>query len=54
MEDRENLNYFDKDILNWSNKDWQNLEEERFRKLFKGSAVKRTKFIGLKRNIDQN
>jgi len=42
------------DILNWSNKDWQNLEEERFRKLFKGSAVKRTKYIGLKRNIDQN
>ena len=33
-------------------KDWQEMTEETFRKVFKKSAVKRTKFVGLKRNID--
>ncbi len=42
------------EILNWTNEDWQNLDEDKFRKLFKGSAVKRTKFVGLKRNIENN
>jgi len=42
------------EILEWSNEDWQNLDEERFRKLFNGSAVKRTKYTGLKRNIISN
>jgi epoxyqueuosine reductase len=42
------------EILNWTNEDWQNLDEEQFRKLFKGSAVKRTKYVGLKRNIENN
>lgn len=42
------------EILNWTNEDWQNLDEDGFRKLFKGSAVKRTKFVGLKRNIENN
>ena len=32
--------------------EWKKLTEEDFRVLFKKSAVKRTKFIGLKRNID--
>ncbi len=32
-------------------KDWEELTEELFRELFKGSAVKRTKFSGLTRNI---
>lgn len=32
--------------------DWQELTEEVFQKVFKKSAVKRTKFTGLKRNID--
>ena len=32
--------------------DWQNLTIERYRYLFKGSAVKRAKYEGLKRNID--
>jgi epoxyqueuosine reductase len=31
---------------------WKKLTEEGFQILFKKSAVKRTKFIGLKRNID--
>ena len=43
-----------KEILEWTNEDWKKLDKERFRKLFKGSAVKRTKFAGLKRNINQN
>ena len=42
------------EISNWTNEDWQNLDEEQFRKLFKGSAVKRTKYVGLKRNIENN
>ncbi|MEP3389815.1 MAG: tRNA epoxyqueuosine(34) reductase QueG [Reichenbachiella sp.] len=32
--------------------DWNEMTEELFREIFKGSAVKRTKFSGLKRNID--
>jgi epoxyqueuosine reductase len=31
---------------------WHALDKEQFQKLFKGSAVKRTKFEGLRRNID--
>ena len=42
------------EILNWSNEDWQKLDEKKFRELFKGSSVKRTKFVGLKRNIKSN
>ena len=30
---------------------WENIDEEEFRKIFKNSAVKRTKFSGLKRNV---
>ena len=32
--------------------DWQNLTEEKFRELFRHSAVKRAKYEGLKRNIN--
>jgi len=32
--------------------DWNELTEELFREIFKGSPVKRTKYSGLKRNID--
>ena len=35
-----------------SQADWQDITEETFKKVFKNSAVKRTKFAGLKRNID--
>lgn len=38
--------------LQMSTKDWQDLNEESFQKVFKGSAVKRTKFSGLKRNLE--
>jgi epoxyqueuosine reductase len=32
-------------------KDWDEITEDTFRKVFKKSAVKRTKFTGLQRNI---
>lgn len=38
-------------LLDMKKADWQELTEELFRDLFKKSAVKRTKFGGLKRNI---
>ena len=34
--------------------DWGNLTEDEFKRLFKKSAIKRTKFSGLKRNIMTN
>ena len=40
------------DLLEMTKKQWQNISKETFDKLFKTSAVKRTKFKGLKRNID--
>lgn len=38
-------------LLAMSARDWEEITEEVFRAVFKGSAVKRTKFSGLKRNI---
>jgi len=40
-----------KELLVMSRKDWEELSEETYRRIFKNSAVKRTKFKGLKRNI---
>ena len=40
------------DLLQMTRRDWQELTEEVFGKVFKKSAVKRVKFGGLKRNID--
>ncbi len=40
------------DLLSMTKKDWEELDEKKFQLLFKGSAVKRTKFTGLSRNID--
>lgn len=39
------------DLLAMKKEDWQNLDVEKYRKLFKGSAVKRAKYEGLMRNI---
>lgn len=39
------------ELLELINNNWQDLTEEVFRSVFKGSAVKRTKFEGLKRNL---
>ena len=41
------------ELLKMTPADWQDLTEEQYRKLFKGSAVKRVKYDGLKRNIDR-
>jgi epoxyqueuosine reductase len=40
------------ELLAMSKEEWIQLNESTFRVLFKNSAVKRTKFAGLKRNID--
>ncbi len=40
-----------KNLLQLSKSDWKDLSEEVFSELFKLSAIKRTKFDGLKRNI---
>jgi len=39
------------DLLSMSKNDWTELTEEVFKKVFKKSAVKRTKYSGLQRNI---
>ena len=39
------------DLLELKKEDWLELTEEVFKTIFKGSAVKRTKFAGLQRNI---
>ena len=46
--------YPKKEILSWQDADWENISESEFRKIFKGSAVKRTKHNGLVRNIKTN
>ena len=40
------------ELLALKAKDWQEITEDVFKKVFKDSAVKRTKFNGLKRNIE--
>ena len=40
------------DLLDMTRRDWQELTEEVFGKIFKKSAVKRVKYAGLKRNIE--
>ena len=40
------------ELLSMSKKDWHEITNETFNKVFKNSAVKRTKFSGLKRNIN--
>ena len=41
-------------IKNMTNSDWKNLDEENYKLIFKDSAIKRTKFKGLKRNVATN
>ena len=40
------------ELLSMTKKDWEEITEDVFQKVFKKSAVKRTKFTGLTRNID--
>lgn len=51
---REPLFNPDPELLSFTKKDWEDITEDVFKKIFKKSAVKRTKFSGLKRNIDFN
>ena len=38
-------------LLNMTDEKWEQLDEDTYRTLFKGSAVKRAKYHGLMRNI---
>ena len=38
-------------VLNFTTKDWEELTEDSFKKIFRNSPVKRSKFQGIKRNI---
>jgi epoxyqueuosine reductase len=40
------------DLLGLTKNDWEEVTEEVFKELFRKSAIKRTKFSGLKRNIE--
>ncbi len=42
------------DLLAMTKKDWQRLTADDYRRLFKGSAVKRAKYEGLMRNIERH
>lgn len=39
-------------LLQMTKRDWEEITEDTFKQIFKKSAVKRTKYSGLKRNID--
>lgn len=39
------------DVLNFSTAEWEALSEESFRKIFRDSPLKRSKYSGIKRNI---
>jgi len=39
------------DLMGMTRQDWEEITEDTFKKIFKKSAVKRTKYAGLKRNI---
>ena len=39
------------EILNLSNKQWEEMSEETFKQVFKNSPLKRTKFAGIQRNL---
>ena len=39
-------------FLSYTKKDWEEITEETFKIVFENSAVKRTKYAGLKRNVD--
>lgn len=42
----------DERLLNYTKNDWQEITKDVFQEIFRRSAVKRTKFEGLKRNIN--
>jgi epoxyqueuosine reductase len=38
-------------ILNFRSMDWEELTEEKFREIFRDSAIKRTRYAGIRRNL---
>jgi epoxyqueuosine reductase len=40
------------EILNFTNREWEALTEESFRKIFKHSPLKRAKYAGVMRNLN--
>jgi len=40
------------ELINLSKEEWHNLDEQKFLKLFKKSAVQRTKYSGLRKNLN--
>ena len=50
----ENRFFINDELKNNSKEDWENLTKEKFKKLFSKSAMKRTKYEGLARNIKLN
>jgi epoxyqueuosine reductase len=40
------------EILHFNERDWDELTEESFKKIFSGSALRRAKFSGIKRNLE--
>jgi len=39
------------EVLNFSLHDWEELTEESFKRIFKDSPIRRSKFYGIKRNL---
>jgi len=39
------------EIINFNKKDWEELTEEKFKVIFKNTAIKRTKYSGIRRNL---
>ncbi|WP_333864883.1 epoxyqueuosine reductase, partial [Chitinophaga sp.] len=39
------------EILNFSNSQWEELTEEEFKRIFRKSPLKRSKFAGIRRNL---
>jgi epoxyqueuosine reductase len=39
------------EVLNFTTKEWEEMSEESFKQVFKNSPIKRTKYAGIKRNL---
>jgi len=39
------------EILHFTKKDWEEITEEKFKIIFKNSPLKRSKYSGIKRNL---
>ena len=50
---KNNVNEFDatNEVLHFTKKDWEEITEEKFKIIFKNSPLKRSKYAGIKRNL---